>query len=206
MRSIMHRLMLPARWIGIASLLLVIAACNRHADVPRESFKTVDITGVDWGKDFHLNDHHGRPVSLADFHGKVTMLFMGYTHCPDMCPTTLAKMAAAVRELGKDGGRVQGLFMTLDPKRDTPAILAQYAPAFHPSFLGLYADERHTAQTAADFKLFFKAQKPDSSGNYTVDHNAVMYVFDTQGRLRLYMKGDTPVNDIVHDLKQLLAE
>ncbi len=206
MRSIMNLLMPLARWIGIASLLLVIAACNRDADAPQQSFKTVDVTGADWGKGFHLTDHHGQPVRLADFRGKAVMLFMGYTHCPDMCPTTLAKMAAAVGKLGKDGDRVQGLFMTLDPKRDTPDILAQYVPAFHPTFLGLYADEQGTAQTAGDFKLFFKAQKPDSSGNYTVDHNTAIYVFDTKGRLRLYMKGDAPVDDIVHDLKQLLAE
>jgi len=200
------RLKWPARWIGMAALLFLIAACDRRPAAPPVSFKTVDITGVDWGKDFHLTDHRGRPVALADFRGKAVMLFMGYTHCPDMCPTTLAKMAAAVRKLGKDGDRVQGLFMTLDPKRDTADVLAQYVPAFHPSFLGLHADEQQTADLAGKFKLFFKAQKADSSGNYTIDHNSVVYVFDPQGRLRLYMKGDTPVADMVHDLKQLIAK
>ena len=143
---------------------------------------------------------------LADYRDKVVMLFFGYTHCPDMCPTTLAKMAQAVDRLGDDGQQVQGLFVTVDPARDTRTVLAQYVPAFHPSFVGLSADEATTAATAKDFKVFYAAQKPDDHGFYTVDHNAGIFVFDTQGRLRLFMSAETQIDAMVHDLKVLLRE
>jgi protein SCO1/2 len=132
------------------------------------------------------------------------MLFFGYTHCPDMCPTTLADMAAVVGQLGKDGERVQGLFVTVDPRRDTPDVLAQYVPAFHPSFLGLYADEGTTATLAKDFKIYYRAQPPDAQGNYTVDHMGGVFIFDPRGRLRLYVGAQRDVAGMAADVTLLL--
>jgi len=191
---------LAMRRAGLVALALVLSSCAREP----ERFLATDITGVDWGRDFRLTDHTGTPRTLADFRGKAVMLFFGYTHCPDQCPTTLAKMARAVDRLGEDDKRVQGLFATLDPKRDTQDVLAQYVPAFHPGFIGLRGSEAEVAQTAQDFKVFFASQRPDASGSYTVDHLTAIFVFDLQGRLRLYMKGDSDVDAIVHDLKLLL--
>ena len=191
---------LAIRGAGLVALALVLSSCARKP----ERFLATDITGVDWGRDFRLTDHTGMPRTLADFRGKAVMLFFGYTHCPDQCPTTLAKMARAVDRLGEDGKRAQGLFVTLDPRRDTQDVLAQYVPAFHPGFIGLRGSEAEVAQTAQDFKVFFASQRPDASGSYTVDHLTAIFVFDLQGRLRLYMKGDSDVDAIVHDLKLLL--
>lgn len=132
------------------------------------------------------------------------MLFFGYTHCPDLCPTALAEMAQVRAQLGADGSRVQGLFVTVDPKRDTPQLLAQYAPAFDPSFLGLWADEKATAAAAAEFKFFFDPQKPDARGNYTIDHTSAIYVFDPKGRLRLLMRPGMGVDAMAADVARLL--
>lgn len=185
---------------GLLALTLALPACARKG----EAFQATDITGVDWGRDFHLTDHTGKPRTLGDFRGKAVLLFFGYTHCPDACPTTMAKMARAVDLLGEDGKRVQGLFVTLDPARDTAQVLAEYVPAFHPSFLGLNGSEAEVGHVAEDFKLFFARQAPDASGFYTVDHQAAVFAFDPQGRLRLYFRGDTESAVIAHDLRLLL--
>jgi protein SCO1/2 len=193
-------------WLAavITLALLALAACSRGD--PKEKFQAADITGVAWGRDFHLVDPGGVPRSLADYRGKVVMLFFGYTNCPDECPTTLAKMAQAVDRLGADGQRVQGLFVTVDPARDSPAVLARYVPAFHPTFVGLSADQATTAATVKDFKLVAETQKPDDRGFYTVDHSSGIFVFDTQGRLRVFMGAKIWVDAMVHDLKLLLNE
>lgn len=183
------------------AVLAGLGGCNRSKT---PTFLGTDITGVDWGRDFHLFDVGGTPRSLADYRGKVVMLFFGFTHCPDMCPTALAKMAQAHRQLGKDGERVQGLFATLDPARDTPAVLSRYVPAFDPSFVALTADTETIDATASSFKLFFARLKPDENGNYSVDHSSAIFVFDPAGRLKLYERGDAPVDTLVHDLKVLL--
>jgi len=185
---------------GLLALALALPSCARKA----EGFLATDITGVDWGRDFHLTDHTGKPRTLADFRGKAVLLFFGYTHCPDACPTTMAKMARAVDLLGEDDKRVQGLFVTLDPARDTAQVLAEYVPAFHPSFLGLNGSEAEVGHVAENFKLFFARQAPDASGFYTVDHQAAVFAFDPQGRLRLYFRGDTESAVIAHDLRLLL--
>ena len=151
-------------------------------------------------------DPTGAARSIADYRGKVVMLFFGYTHCPDACPTTLAKMAQAIDRLGPDGKRVQGLFVTVDPARDVPVILAHYAPAFHPSFVGLTADEATIKATAKDFKVFYALQRPDKDGFYTVDHSSGIFVFDSQGRLRVYMGPNIWLNAMVHDLELLVHE
>lgn len=188
------------------TLTLLLAACGDRGSGAASPFTSTDITGVEWGRDFHLTDHNGVPRRLADFKGKAVMLFFGYIHCPDMCPTTLADMAAVVKQLGADGERVQGLFVTVDPRRDTPQVLAQFVPAFHPRFLGLYADEGTTAALAKDFKIYYSAQPADAQGNYTVDHNGGVFVFDPRGRLRLFMGGQRSVAAMAADVALLLKE
>lgn len=169
-------------------------------------FETLDITGVDWGKGFELTDFNGKPRTLADFRGKLVLIFFGYTNCPDMCPTTLAKLGQAMQLLGAEANDVQGLFVTVDPKRDTPQVLAQYVPAFHPSFLGLYGSEQQTASAAKEFKVYFKAQKPGVSGFYTVDHSGPVFVLDRSGRLRLFVSAEKSAESVARDLRALLEE
>lgn len=196
----------PALWLAAAGVLaaLVLSACEQTS--PKPKFQASDITGVGWGKDFRLVDFTGTPRSLADYRGKVVMLFFGYTSCPDECPATLTKMAKAEDQLGPDGRRVQGLFVTLDPARDTTAVLRQYVPAFHPDFVGLSADPATIARTAKSFKVFYELRKPDANGYYTVDHSSGIFVFDTRGRLRVFMGANIWVDAMVHDLKLLLDE
>ena len=193
----------PRLLAALAVAVLVLAACSRTEPVVK--FDASDITGAKWGRDFHLVDFDGKPRSLADYRGKVVMLFFGYTNCPDECPTTLNKMAQAIDRLGPDGSRVQGLFATIDPARDTPAVLRRYLSAFNPSFVGLTGDPTTIAATAKDFKLFYELQKPDAHGNYTVDHSSGIFVFDGAGRLRLFMGANIWVDAMVHDLRLLLG-
>jgi protein SCO1/2 len=168
------------------------------------SFKNTDITGADYGKDFALTDHTGKMRTLADFRGKVVVVFFGYIHCPDVCPTTLAELKVVKEQLGEDGRRMQVLFVTLDPERDTPQLLAAYAPAFDPSFLGLYGDAAATARVAKEFKVFYQKAPGKTPDSYTLDHTAGSYVFDPQGRLRLFIRqGNVP--NLVADLKLLLG-
>ena len=191
----------------VVALALLVAACGERTGGPTSPFKSTDISRVDWGRDFHLTDHNGRPRSLADFRGKVVMLFFGFTHCPDVCPTTMADMARVVDKLGPDGQRVQGLFVTVDPERDTPRVLAKYLAAFHPSFLGLYGDPGATAALAKEFKIFYAAQPADSHEHYMVTHSNAIFVFDPRGRLRLLlMGGNKTVDTKAADVARLLRE
>jgi protein SCO1/2 len=187
-------------------LFLAAAMAVAASSAPdRPQFRSTDITGADYAKDFSLTDHTGRPRRLADFKGKVVTVFFGYTQCPDVCPTSLATMAEVVRLLGPEGEKVQVLFVTVDPERDTPELLGQYVPAFNPGFLGLYGDLATTAAVARDFKVFYKKQGDTAGSNYTVDHSAGTFVYDPAGRLRLYVKhGEAPAV-IAEDLRKLLA-
>jgi len=171
---------------------------------PSASFNATDITGVPWGKDFQLTDHGGHTRSLRDFRGKVVAMFFGYTHCPDVCPTTLSEFAMALKTMGKDADRVQVLFVTVDPERDTPALLAQYVPAFNPGFLGMYTDPQSLAKLAAEFKVVYQRSAGNSPQNYLIDHTAGTYVFDPQGRLRLLVPYGSQPKAIAHDLMTLL--
>jgi protein SCO1/2 len=185
-------------------LVAVLSACAPSA--PSQSpFQGTDISGVDWGKDFNLVDHHGQRRTLADFHGKVVALFFGYTHCPDVCPTTLGELALTLKKLGKDAEKVQLLFVTFEPARDTPAVLAQYVPSFNPAFIGLTGSEVEVGQTAKTFKVFYQKQESGSKAGYFLDHSANTFVFDPQGRLRLMYGFGVGVEPILHDFKQLLA-
>lgn len=163
------------------------------------------MTGADYAKGFSLTDHNGKPRTLADFSGKAVVVFFGYTRCPDVCPTTMVEMKEVMRKLGPDADKVQVLFVTLDPERDTQQVLAQYVPAFDPRFLGLYADSATTLKTAKDFKVFFEKRSGSSPGSYTIDHTAASYVFDPQGRLRLYVKHDQ-IDSLPDDIRTLLKE
>jgi protein SCO1/2 len=183
-------------------LAALLAACSPEAP----KFRSTDITGADFGKELALTGHDGKPRSLADFRGKVVVLFFGYTHCPDVCPTTLADMAAVMKQLGSDAARVQVLFVTLDPERDTPAVLANYAPAFDAGFLGLYGDAAATQRAAKEFKIFYEKRPGGAPGSYTLDHSGQSYVFDTQGRLRLFVRHDRIAQDLAEDLRALLKE
>jgi protein SCO1/2 len=184
----------------LLSLALLLAGCSEQ-----RKFISTDLSMVDWGKDFQLTDHHGKVRRLADFQGKAVVLFFGYTQCPDVCPTTLSTMREAMALLGDDAKRVQVLFATVDPARDTPQLLAQYVPSFHPDFLGLYGDEKTIAATAKDFKVFYLKQPGKTPDSYSVDHSTGSYAFDPTGRLRLLLRhGETPTN-VAADLKLLLA-
>jgi protein SCO1/2 len=169
------------------------------------AFKNSDVTGLGYARDFALNDQDGKPRTLADFKGKAVVIFFGYTHCPDVCPTTMAEMAAVMKQLGPDADGVQVLFVTLDPERDTPALLKQYVPAFDPRFIGLSGDPEATARVAKEFRVFYQKAPGKDADSYTLDHTAASYVFDPQGRVRLFVRHGQGPEPIVHDLKMLLA-
>lgn len=185
-------------------IVTVLSACSPSAP-SKSPFLGTDITGVDWGKDFNLTDHHGQRRTLADFHGKVVALFFGYTHCPDVCPTTLGELALTLKKLGKEADQVQVLFVTLDPVRDTPPVLAQYVPSFNPTFLGLTGSEAEVAQVAKTFKVFYQKQDQGSKAGYFLDHSANTFVFDPQGRLRLMYGFGVGTGPMIHDINQLLS-
>jgi len=189
----------------LATVFAVVMALFGCSEAPR--FTSTDITGAEFGREFSapFTDHTGQPRRLADFKGKVVMIFFGYTQCPDVCPTTLTGMAQAMKLLGGDAARVQVLFVTLDPERDTQQLLAAYVPQFNPSFIGLTANPATTAATALEFKVFYQKQPGSTPTTYTLDHSANSYIYDPQGRLRLYVKhGEAPAN-IAADVKLLLA-
>jgi len=178
----------------------LLAGCSEPAQ-----FNSTDISGATWGKDFALVDHTGKPRRLTDFKGKAVVLFFGYTQCPDVCPTTLAVMRDTLKLLGPDAAKVQVLFATLDPTRDTPQLLAEYVPWFDPSIIGLWGNEETIAATAREFKVYYAKQPGVKPGSYSIDHSAISYAFDPQGRLRLTIHhGETPEH-IAADLRQLLA-
>jgi len=181
-----------------AFLALVLAACGEG----RPQFRSTDLTGAEYGRSLELTGHDGRPRTLADFSGKAVVITFGFTHCPDVCPTILADLAGAIRGLGADAERVQVLFVTVDPERDTREVLARYVTAFDPRFLGLYGDAEATARTAREFKVFYEKRK--SGESYSVDHSAQSYVIDPAGRLRLFVRHDRIAADLAEDLRTLL--
>ena len=189
-----------ARLSAGVALAIVLAGCGARGP----SFQATDLTGASFGRDFELTAPDGKPRRLADFRGKAVVMFFGYTQCPDVCPTTLAALAEAMKRLGPDADRVQVLFVTIDPERDTPALLSQYVPAFDPRFLGLYGDADATARTAKEFKILYQKAPGATPASYTMDHSAGTYVFDQQGRLRLYVSNGQGADVFAHDLAQLL--
>jgi protein SCO1/2 len=170
------------------------------------SFRSTDVTGADFGKDFQLVDHNGQPRSLSDFRGKVVVVFFGFTHCPDVCPITLAELARALGKLGADADRVQVLMVTVDPERDTPEVLKQYVTALDSRFLGLTGEADAIARTAKEFKVFYQKSPGATPEAYSVDHSSGSYVFDARGRLRLLVTYGQGADVFAHDIAQLLAQ
>lgn len=188
------------------TLSLMLSGCgNKPASLSKQKFKSTDITGAEFGRDFKLNDHHGKARTLVDFRGKVVVMFFGYTHCPDVCPTTMTDMALALKKLGADANKVQVLFVTLDPARDTPSLLAQYVPSFNPDFLGMYGDEATTSQVAKEYHIYFQKQPGKNSEQYSLDHTAGTYVYDQNGKLRIFISYGQDADTIAHDLKLLVT-
>lgn len=179
----------------------VLAAC---APAGKPQFKAVDITGADYARDFSLPDAEGRVRSLKDFQGKAVVVFFGYTQCPDVCPTTMTEIAEAKKLLGADGARVQGVFVTVDPERDTPEILKAYVGNFGPDMVALRGTAEQTAAVAKDFKVFYKRNESKTPGNYAMDHTAASYVYDPQGQLRLYARYGAGPQALADDLRLLL--
>ena len=196
-RMLLQALLLPL----ILSLVLSLSACESKT---RPVFVNTDITGIDYAKDFSLPDFNGKQRTLADFKGKAVFMFFGYTQCPDVCPTTMAELATVMKQLGPLADQVQVLFVSLDPDRDTPAVLAQYVPNFDKRFLGLVGDQAATQKIARDFKIFYEKVPGKTPGSYTLDHSAGSYVFDKEGHVRLFVRFNQGPDPITHDLKLLL--
>ena len=188
----------------LAAVLAALALSACSPDGPR--FQSADITGAGFGRDFSLTDTSGKPRGLADFRGMAVVVFFGFTQCPDVCPTAMAMLAEAMRKLGPDAWQVQGVFITIDPERDTPELLSRYVPAFHPSFVALYGDAAATERVAKEFKVVYRKVPGSAPDSYTMDHSAGMFVFDPQGRLRLYVSHGQSADALAHDLRELLRK
>ncbi|MFO1311921.1 MAG: SCO family protein [Burkholderiales bacterium] len=188
------------RSLVAALLLLALAACS--PDAPK--FKSSDVTGSSFGREFALQDASGKTRTLADFRGKAVVVFFGYTQCPDVCPTTLSTLAETMKLLGPDADRVQVIFITIDPERDTPAMLAEYVPAFDKRFIGLAGDAAATERVAKEFKVIYQKQPGPTPTTYSMDHSAGVFIFDPQGRLRLYARHGQGPDAFAHDLRELL--
>ena len=186
--------------IMAAAAPALLAACGER----KPQFNAVDLTGADYAKDFQLPDTDGKVRSLQDFKGKAVVVFFGYTQCPDVCPTTMADIAQAKKLLGADGAKVQGIFITVDPERDTPEVLKAYVANFGPDFVALRGTPEQTAAVAKDFKVYYKKVEGKTPGSYTLDHSAASFVYDPQGRLRLYARYGGGPQVLADDLKQLL--
>ena len=178
----------------------LLTACSPD----RPSFKGVDITGADYAQGFAAQDHNGQPRTMADFAGKVVIVFFGYTQCPDVCPTSMQELAEVKRLLGADGDKLQGLFITLDPERDTPEMLKAYMGNFDPTFLALHPTPDQLVAIAKDFKIYYKKVDGQTATSYTLDHSAGSYTFDTRGRVRLYNRYGSGAAALAEDVKTLL--
>jgi protein SCO1/2 len=187
--------------LGLAISAALLAACSEKKLV----FNSIDISGSEMGQDFAISDHNGQLRKLADFAGKVAVVFFGYTQCPDVCPTTMAELVEVKRLLGKDGERLQPLFITVDPQRDTPALLTAYMANFDPTFLALCPTPAQLAEVAASFKVYYKKVGDEKSATYTMDHSAGSYVFDPKGRVRLFVRYGLGAQPLAADIAQLLT-
>ncbi len=195
--------------------LKLIAACAMSAGAAglfsacseqKPAFVSIDLTGADYAKNFELTDHNGKVRHLPDFAGKVVVLFFGYTQCPDVCPTAMVELASIKKALGQDGERLQGLFVSIDPQRDTPEVLKAYMGNFDPSFLALSTSPEKLAELAKDFKVYYKKVEGKTPTSYTMDHSAGSYVYDTKGQLRLFTRYGSAAQGLTADIQQLLKE
>ena len=194
------------RFLGAATLACTTAfALTACKDESKPKFQGVDVTGADYAKDLPLTDVNGQKRSLKDFSGKVVAVFFGYTQCPDVCPTTLQELLEVKQALGADGAKLQTIFVSLDPERDTPEVLKAYLANFDESFVGLTGTPEELAAVAKDFKIFFKKVPGKTEGTYTLDHSAGTYLFDAQGRLRVYERYGAGPQLLTQDVKALLG-
>jgi protein SCO1/2 len=185
---------------GAICAVALLGACSKEPP----KFAAVDVTGAKYAQDFALADFNGKLRTLADFKGKLVVVFFGYTQCPDVCPTTMAELADAKKQLGADGDKLQAIFVTVDPQRDTPEVLKSYMGNFDPSFLALVPTPDQLEGVAKDFKVYYKKVDGKTATSYTMDHSAGSYIYDTQGQLRLYARYGGGVPALVGDLKLLL--
>jgi protein SCO1/2 len=186
--------------LGLGAAALLLSACKPS----KPSFSSVDVTGADYAKGFELSDHNGQQRQLSDFAGKVVVMFFGYTQCPDVCPATMIELAEVKKLLGADGARLQALFVTLDPERDTPELLQAYMVNFDPMFLALRPTLEQLPLLAKDFKIYYKKVAGKSLDSYTMDHSAGSYIFDTKGQLRLFTRYGSGASVLAADIAQLL--
>lgn len=182
--------------------LCLLASCGDSQ--PSKSFVGTDITGADFSKSLALTDHTGTPRTLDDFKGKVVLMFFGFTHCPDVCPTTMLDLKNTMKLLGDKADEVQVLFVTVDPERDTQEVLAKFVPSFDNRFIGLRGDAEQTAETLKNFKIYYAKVPGKSENDYSIDHSAGMYAFDKQGKVRLYLGYGQKPEDIASDVQNLL--
>ncbi len=187
--------------LAATALPAALVACGDR----KPAFNAVDVTGAEYARDFPLPDTEGKVRSIREFAGKVVVVFFGYTQCPDVCPTTLAEIAEARKLLGADGARVQAVFITVDPERDTPQLLKPYVANFGTDVIALRGTPEQTAAVAKDFKVFYKKVEGKTPGSYTMDHSAASFIYDPQGRLRLYARYGGGAQTLASDLRQLLA-
>ena len=200
-------LMIARRWFVIGAAAFALTACtDKPADATASGFSSIDITGADYATGFSLTDHDCKPRTLADFQGKVVVIFFGYTQCPDVCPTSMSELAEAKRLLGPDGERLQGLFVSVDPERDTPEVMKAYMASFDPGFLALYAAPDALPALTKSFRIYYKKVEGKTPTSYTMDHSAGSYVYDTQGRVRLYTRYGSGAQALAGDVKKLLDE
>lgn len=186
---------------GLAAMALALSGCSESP-----SFTGIDITGADYAQGFSLTDHNGQARTLADFKGQAVVVFFGFTQCPDVCPTSMSELAQAKQLLGDQGSRLQGLFISIDPERDTPDIMKAYMASFDSSFLALYAKPDELPDLAKSFKVYYKKVDGPTPTSYTMDHSAGSYVFDPQGRIRIYHRYNSGAPALANDVKALLAE
>ena len=182
----------------------LVAAALSACGPDKPQFKSIDITGADYANGFSLVDHNGVQRSLQDFKGKVVVVFFGFTQCPDVCPTALTELAEVKRKLGSQGDRLQGIFITIDPERDTEEVLKAYMANFDPSFVALRPTMAQLPDVAKAFKIYYKKSEGKTAGSYTMDHSAGSYVFDPEGRVRLYTRYGSGVDALASDVALLL--
>lgn len=190
---------------GVAGLAAVASGLLLTACKDKPAFRGVDLTGVNYAQDFALTDHNGQARTLADFRGKVVVMFFGYTQCPDVCPTSMMELAQVKQMLGGDGDKLQGLFVTLDPERDKPEMLKAYMANFDPSFLALYTSLDKLPALAQEFKIFYRKVPGKTPTSYTLDHTAGSYLYDPTGHLRVMSRYGSGAQALADDVKLLLS-